>query len=132
MPDEVRVVDPRTGGQKGNKIQRFDLIPTRPLEAIAEVYGKGARKYADRNWEKGYKWGLSFAAMMRHAWAFWRGEEYDNHKADCPPECVQHTECPHMACVAWHAIALLEFSRTHPELDDRSPNGQLGTVPVQK
>lgn len=108
-PAEVRIVNPTTGGQKGSKLGRFDLVPSRPLELLAEHYGRGAEKYESRNWERGYNWGLSFAAMMRHAWAFWRGEDID-------PE----TGSPHLVAVAWHAFALLEFGRTCPQLDDRS------------
>ena len=32
---------------------RFDLIPADSLEALAEVYTMGARKYAAHNWKKG-------------------------------------------------------------------------------
>ena len=89
---------------------RFDLIPPYPLEELARVYTIGANKYQDRNWEKGIKWGRIFAAMMRHAWAFWRGESYD-------PKDGQH----HLSSVAWCAFALLEFERTKTGEDDRSP-----------
>lgn len=105
---EVRIVNTETGGEKGSKLARFDLIPARPLELLAEHYGRGSKKYEDRNWERGYKWSLSFAAMMRHAWAFWRGEDID-------PE----TGSPHMVAVAWHAFALIEFALCHPRMDDR-------------
>jgi hypothetical protein len=87
---------------------RYDLIPAQPLDELARVYTIGAGKYADRDWEKGLKWGRVFAAMMRHAWKWWRGERHD-------PEDGQH----HLASVAWCAFALMEFERTHPELDDR-------------
>lgn len=105
---EIRSVDPDTGAEKGVKPERFDLIPVYPLELLARHYGIGAEKYADRQYEAGYAWGKSFAAMMRHAWAFWRGEDID-------PE----TGSPHLAAVAWHAFTLMEFGRTHPEKDDR-------------
>jgi hypothetical protein len=97
-----------TGGQKGKKPARFDLLPAGPLWEVAEHYGKGAEKYDERNWERGYAWSLSFAAMMRHAWAWWRGEDVD-------PENGGH----HMAAVVFHALALLEFRTTHPGYDDR-------------
>ena len=106
---EVRVIDPKTGGEKGSKLARFDLIPPVPLEMLAEHYGRGVAKYADRNWERGYNWGLSFAAMMRHAWAFWRGESID-------PETGGH----HLTAVAWHAFALIEFERRKIGTDNRS------------
>lgn len=110
--EEVRVVDPRTGGEKGQKLARFDLIPKRALWLLAELFGRGAQKYADRNWERGYKWSLSFAALMRHLWLFWGGEDID-----------EETGVPHVINAAWHCLALAEFMETHPDLDDR---------PVQK
>lgn len=92
---------------------RYDLLPVKPLEAIVYVFTMGAAKYADRNWEKGLRWGRVFAAMMRHAWAWWRGERYDKKDG-------QH----HLASVAWCAMALMEFEDTHPELDDRCDTGR--------
>lgn len=102
------MVDPDTGGQKGVKLERYDLIPAEPLRLLAEHFGKGALKYDENNWRKGYKWSWSFGAMMRHAWAFWRGEDID-----------KETGTPHIIAVAWHAFALAEFMRTHPDKDDR-------------
>src|SRR5690625_7397406 len=81
---EVRVTSD-TGGQKGSKKARFDLIPVVPLWEVAEVYGKGAEKYEDRNWERGYDWSLSFAALRRHA----RSEERRGGK-DVHMRCVRH------------------------------------------
>ena len=107
---EVRVIDPTTGGAKGQKMARFDLIPANPLWDVAEAYGRGAEKYEERNWERGYKYSLSFAALQRHAWMFWNGQDND-----------EETGLFHMAQVIFHAMALLEFLHTHPELDDR-PN----------
>jgi hypothetical protein len=110
---EVRVTDPTTGGQKGQKLQRFDLIPGEPLWELAEVYGRGAKKYADNNWAKGYSWRLSFGALNRHLWAWWRGEERD--------ELGNH----HLAQVAWHAFTLLWFQKYKRGTDDRIINGLL-------
>src|SRR5690606_14158706 len=98
-----------TGGQKGSKLARFDLIPAAALHELAEHYGKGAQKYADNNLRLGTDWGLNFAALMRHAWAFWHGEDID-------PE----TGSKHMTAVAWHAFALATFMDTPPELDNRA------------
>lgn len=102
------VVDPTTGGVKGQKLERTDLLPVGPLLKLARHFGVGARKYEDRNWEKGYAWSLSYGALLRHLFAFWSGQDID-------PE----TGSPHMAAVAFHALALLQFMDTHPELDDR-------------
>lgn len=104
---EVRLTS-ATGGQKGSKEARFDLIPAGPLTTLARLYGRGALKYDDDNWRKGYDWRLSFAAMQRHAWQFWGGQDTDD-----------ETGLPHLASVAWHAFALLEFMQVHPQYDSR-------------
>jgi hypothetical protein len=117
--DEVVVVDPNTGGEKASKLARFDLIPAQPLWDLAEHFGKGARKYADRNWERGYKWSLSFTALLRHLWSWWMGEDYDVCGPDCEAGCTKHTGSHHLTAVAWHAFALREFTLRYPEGDDR-------------
>ena len=70
-------VTSKTGGTKGQKLARFDLIPVGPLKAVAEQFGRGAAKYEERNWERGYPWSLSYAAAMRHLTACWNGEDWD-------------------------------------------------------
>ena len=108
---EVRVTS-TTGASKGSKPARFDLIPTGPLWELAEHYGKGAQKYAPvngrDNWRNGYDWHLSYAALQRHANAFWAGEDID-----------AETGSKHVIAVAWHAFALAEFMASHPDFDDR-------------
>ncbi len=105
---EKRIVNDKTGGEKGAKPERYDLIPWGPMAEVARLYGKGAEKYTDHNYRRGYDWSLSFAAMMRHATQFWNGEDYD-----------EESGCHHLASVVFHAMALIEFGKTHPELDDR-------------
>jgi hypothetical protein len=111
--EETIYTDPITGAQKASKLARFDLVPVSPLYQLAEHYGRGAEKYADRNWELGYPWAFSFASLNRHLWKWWSGEDID-------PE----TGSNHLVSVAWHAFALLEFVETHPELDNR-PNTKV-------
>jgi hypothetical protein len=105
---EVTITDPDTGGMKGQKPARFDLLPWNALREIAEHYGKGAEKYEDRNWERGYDWSLSFAALQRHLTAWWQGEDID-----------AETGSSHLAAVAFHVLALMTFKETHPEKDNR-------------
>lgn len=106
--NEIRVVNETTGAEKGQKDARFDLIPWDQVWKVAELYGKGAKKYEARNWEKGYDWSLSFAALHRHLAQFWGGQSYDD-----------ETGAHHLASVIFHALAMMEFEETHPELDDR-------------
>lgn len=105
---EIRITHPTTGASKGVKLQRYDLIPAEPLRMLAELYGKGAFKYDERNWEKGYEFSKSFSALQRHMWLFWAGEDIDDEMG-----------LPHTICAAWHAFVMTEFLRTHPEMDDR-------------
>lgn len=105
---EVRATDPDTGGQKGRKGARFDLIPPRALEQVAEVFGHGAEKYEDWNWRKGYPWSWSYASLQRHLSAFWGGETMD-------PE----SGMPHVAHAAWHCLVLLTFMEEREDKDDR-------------
>ncbi len=55
----------------------YDLLPGDAIEEIVKVLQFGAVKYGERNWEKGMKWNRPFAALMRHMWAWWRGEGKD-------------------------------------------------------
>ncbi len=95
---EVRVVDAKTGGEKGVKIDRYDLVPEEFEQALAIHYGKGAQKYADRNWERGYQWGFSWRSVRSHMNQFRSGERYD-----------QETGTHHLICAIWHLIALYIF-----------------------
>lgn len=125
-----------TGGQKGTKLQRFDLIPIGPLTELAEHYGVGAAKYADHQWRKGYEWSKGYAALMRHLTAWWDGYDMDvcsNDPEGCrhtdldgnpfvavnEDACFNHTGNHHLAAVAWHSFALLDFKERFPEHDDR-------------
>lgn len=104
---EVRTTS-STGGEKGVKPERYDLIPVEALAKVAQLYGKGAEKYAAHNWRRGYEWSKSYAAMQRHANSFWNGEDLD-------PEM----QLPHLASVIFHAFTLMTFMDEQPRFDDR-------------
>ena len=176
--DEVRIIDKFTGGEKGEKLDRYDLIPPEFEKELAVHYGRGARKYTkevtisqardiiaklctcpassvgscveaaikesdawvtiqkeleqhqhtckatrnnsfqmggstgliaagDRNWERGYKWHLSYRALRSHLNAWQRGETYD-----------QETGSHHLVCAAWHCICLFTFEMRGLGMDD--------------
>jgi hypothetical protein len=73
------------------------------------VYGKGAEKYAPNNWEKGYAWGLSVAALERHVSQFKQGVNID-------PE----TGCQHLAHAVFHCLTLISYAMCGLGTDDRS------------
>lgn len=104
---EVRTTS-STGGEKGMKPARFDLIPVMPLTKLAEHFGVGAAKYADHNWRKGYEISKNYAALQRHVTAFWNGEDLD-------PE----TGTSHLSAVIFHAMAMQQTLEDFPQHDDR-------------
>ena len=79
---------------------RMDLLPPELLFGVAKVLEFGANKYAARNWEKGMDWGRVFGALMRHMWAWWKGEKTD-------PE----TGMSHL----WHAATNIAFLIAYEE-----------------
>lgn len=110
---EVRITDPTTGGQKGQKIERFDLIPPEFERQLALVYGAGSQKYDDNNWRKGYSWLLSLGALRRHLNLWQRGELYDDELTERAGEPVSH-----LAAVAWHCATLMVFEDEGLGTDD--------------
>ena len=106
---EVRVTDTLTGGEKGSKPERYDLIPPHAMDEVARVYGYGATKYANRNWERGYDWGLSLAALHRHIKAFEKLESYD-----------EESHCHHLAHAVFHCLLLMSFEANKLGTDSRS------------
>lgn len=105
-----------SGGSKGTKPVRLDLIPVGPLAELAEHFGSsGGGKYPDvdglSNWRLGFPFSLSYAAMGRHYLAALGGEDID-------PETGRH----HLTAVAWHCLTLLHHMQDPAkvaELDDR-------------
>ncbi|MDD2402326.1 MAG: DUF5664 domain-containing protein [Clostridia bacterium] len=87
---------------------RMDLIPAKPIFALARVLTFGAIKYGDRNWEVGMMWGRLFAAALRHLWAWWGGESKD-------PETGESHLAHALCCI----VFLMEYEETHPGFDDR-------------
>lgn len=94
-------------GHKGVKEARFDLLPWDALWLVARLYGKGAEKYAARNWERGYEYSKSVGALGRHLALLSSGEWVD-------PE----TKLPHACSIVFHALALLTFEIREVGIDD--------------
>jgi len=111
VPEESTVVirhKPDGGYKLDQDKQRWDLLPIRPMRKVVDVYTRGSKKYADRNWENGMKWSRVYGALLRHVTAFWNGESIDE-------EGGQH----HLASVVFSALALMQYEEDFPDLDDR-------------
>lgn len=89
----------------------LDLIPVESLEEIGVVLRHGAEKYAPRNWEPGMRWGRCYAALLRHLFAWWRGEDRD------PDSGLSHLA--HAGCCI---LFLISYEHRRAGTDDR-PGG---------
>jgi Domain of unknown function (DUF5664) len=111
---------PESEGRKDDQAKdRMDLVPPELIFAVARVLTFGAKKYGERNWEKGMRWSRPFAALMRHMWAWWggRGPTSTNFLFG---ELDEETAMSHL----WHAGCCLTFLITYEErkmtrFDDR-------------
>jgi hypothetical protein len=86
----------------------WSLLPVDAMLEVVAVYDLGERKYSRGNWTRGMDYHRVFDAMMRHAWAWWSGEERD-------PEDGQH----HLGSVAWCALTLIAYQLRGLGRDDR-------------
>ncbi len=57
---------------------RWGLLPWDGLLTCVQVLEAGARKYADRNWERGLQWVETSECLIRHLTAWLQGEDRDD------------------------------------------------------
>jgi len=70
---------------------RFDLITPIGLKRLAQHYENGAKKYGDRNWEKGQPVSRYIDSAIRHLYVYLGGSREEDHLAAC----------------AWNALAAI-------------------------
>ena len=100
---------PEVGGLRyDNGKPRVDLIDPDFLLQVGAVLEAGARKYAERNWEKGMDWNKVYASMLRHMLKWQAGETNDD-----------ETGLHHMAHVACNAMFLLNYYKKGVGNDNR-------------
>lgn len=86
----------KTGAQRdiGDGKGRFDLLPMRALIELAKHFEEGAKKYNDRNWEKGIDLHCFIDSGMRHLTKFMIGKDEEKH----------------LVAVCWNFLCLLDTS----------------------
>ena len=87
---------------------RFDLVHPWAHEQMVNVLTAGAKKYVDRNWERGMAWSSVIASLKRHLSAIEKGEDFD-------PETGEL----HAAHIACNAHFLTAYYKIYPQGDDR-------------
>lgn len=102
------------------------LIPYFSQEMEARVFMFGAIKHARWNHTKGLPWSVTLASLMRHVGRFNAGEDVD-----------VESGLSHLAHAKSCCSMLLEWTQTHPELDDRrhvcpTGNGKVGAFEVPR
>lgn len=101
---------------------RLELVPPELALAVGAVLTFGARKYGDRNWERGMSWGRIFGALMRHLWAWWGGKGPTT-RSFLLGELDDETGLSHL----WHAGCCIGFLIAYEErnigTDDRGKAG---------
>lgn len=94
---------------------RWDLVDMDTVGGMADILTFGAKKYEDRNWEKGMKYGRLFGACMRHLTSWWMSKIRGEDGTD-PETGKSHLD--HAACCI-HFLASYERRGTYTEFDDR-------------
>lgn len=85
-----------TGAQKEDDSKTegkgaYHLLPPTAINRVAEIWRKGAIKYAARNWEKGLPLTRLLDSALRHSFQYLEGRQDEDHAAQA----------------AWNWLALL-------------------------
>jgi hypothetical protein len=81
---------------------RCDLLPACALLRLARHYEEGAKKYDDRNWEKGIPIHVMIDSGYRHLLKYLDGQ----------------TDEDHLAAAAWNILGAMWMEEKRPDLQD--------------
>lgn len=97
-----------SGTKHDNEKPDMSLLSSVALIEMSKVMTFGKKKYSANNWRSGIEWSRVIAAAFRHLTAYNGGEDKD-------PE----TGITHLAHCACDLMFLMEYEKTHKELDNR-------------
>jgi hypothetical protein len=100
----------------------------------AAIFTKSATgKYKPHDWRKGgLPWTARVASLKRHIALFEAGVDIDRCLPECPADCIQHTNLPHVDCIGANAVMLQEFFRTTRRDDDRYKLAETVQIELQR
>lgn len=81
---------------------RCDLLPACALIRLSKLYEAGAKKYDDRNWEKGIPLSVMIDSGMRHLLKYLDGQ----------------TDEDHLTAAAWNILGAMWMEEKRPDLQD--------------
>jgi len=87
---------------------RVELLPVDVLKGVAGILSHGAKKYGDRNWERGISYSRLYGATLRHLFAVWEGEDND-----------AESGLPHIDHALCELMFLSAMMKRRKDLDDR-------------
>ena len=90
---------------------QWSLVDFDSLEGLVRVLEAGAKKYSKNNWKKGMPVTQVSESLMRHLFAFLKGEDVD-------PE----SGCRHISHVMCNAMFIEYIMREKPHYDNRQDN----------
>jgi DNA-directed RNA polymerase subunit RPC12/RpoP len=88
---------------------RYDLIAQIALKRLAQHYENGAKKYGDRNWEKGQPVMRYLDSANRHLSNILQGDKTEDHESAVSWNMFAYTQ----------TLALIKLGKLPKELDDR-------------
>lgn len=81
---------------------RMDLLPACAIIRLSKHFEEGAKKYSDRNWEKGIPIHGFIDSALRHLMKYLDGQ----------------TDEDHLCAAAWNCICAMWTEEKKPELQD--------------
>lgn len=81
---------------------RLDLLPACAILRVARHFEAGAKKYDDRNWEKGIPVHSFIDSALRHLMKYLDGQDDEDH----------------LCAAAWNCLCAMWTEEKHPELQD--------------
>lgn len=89
---------------------RFDLLPWPAIWEVAKHCENGAKKYGERNVDRGIPIHSLIDSAIRHLVKFWLGWDDE----------------PHLTAACWNCLWALNMMFVKPEMDDRPDSGLPG------
>lgn len=68
-----------SGAVRSHLPERYDLIPSLGIKAVAQTMAEGAIKYGEHNWQKGMPLGDTLNHAIAHVYSFLSGDRSEEH-----------------------------------------------------
>lgn len=81
---------------------RYDLLSPWAIHRLALHYEAGAKKYEERNWEKGIPASRCISSALRHIFQWLAGSREEDH----------------LAAAVWNLCAVMHYEELRPEILD--------------